>query len=216
MFSQLACLGGVVKFQSRQKSRRRFQPHDLFEGGAKVGVQVVQDQMDFARLGIDLQRQVSDKFHKIRLGPPPGHLHLAMTRLGFHCHEQVARSGPFVFVIFLGDLARDCRNGPTGLSQQLLALFIQANHRLRRIIRLGVKLQQVVHALLVFDGDPSDTPHYFAPRFTDVFFRICRMVSRLTPASLGRCPAAIVNSRIVQRAAPSGGWLQVKATTSAS
>src|SRR5207247_1023823 len=97
----------------------------------------------------------------------------------------------------------------------LFALFIHANHRFSGIIRFGVESQQGVHPLPVFVGDPSDAPHHFAPRFTDVFFRIWRRLSRLMPANLGRCPAAMVNKRTVHRAAPSGGWLHAKATTSA-
>src|SRR5258708_1785632 len=37
-------LWGIVKFQARQKNRRRLHPHDGFEGAAKMGVQVVQYQ----------------------------------------------------------------------------------------------------------------------------------------------------------------------------
>src|SRR3974390_367598 len=113
-------------------------------------------------------------------------------------------------------MTRSCRDRATGLLQQLLALFIQANHWLGRIIGLGIQAQQFVHPLPVFGGDSPDAPHHFAPRFTDVFFRICRMLSRLMPSNLGRCRAAIVSDRIVQRAAPSGGWLHARATTSAS
>src|SRR5580658_1328288 len=43
-------LWGVVKFQPRKKNRRRFQPHDRLEGGAKMRVLVVQNQMDFTGL----------------------------------------------------------------------------------------------------------------------------------------------------------------------
>src|SRR5207249_12107219 len=63
-------LWSVVEFQSRQKSRCGFQPQDFLEAGAEMGVQVVQNQMDFARLGVDVQRQELHKGHKVRLGPP--------------------------------------------------------------------------------------------------------------------------------------------------
>src|SRR6267154_868438 len=172
--------------------------------------------MDFAGLSIHLQRQELHKGHKIRLSAPTRHGHFAMARFGFHRHKQIAGSGPLVLVIFFGHLPRNRWNWPPGLLQKLFALFIQTNHWLGGIVRFGIKPQQVIHSLSVFGGNSPDAPHHFLPRFTDVFFRICRMLSRLMAWSLGRCPAAIVNERIVQRACPSGGWLHAKATTSAS
>ena len=107
-------------------------------------VQIVQDQMEFAHLGIDLPCQIPHEFHKVLLGPPASHFHLAVAGLGLHRHEQVSRAGPLVFIIFLGDLAWSCRRQwPPGLFQQLFALFVQANHRFSRVVRLGIKPQQL-------------------------------------------------------------------------
>src|SRR5512136_1300473 len=181
-----------------------------------MGVQIIHDQMDFACLSIDFQCQESYEGHEIGFGAPLSHFHLAMTALGFHRHKQVPCISPLVFVVFFGNLARSCWDRATGLLQQLLTLFIQANHRLGGIIGLGIQTQQLVHPLPIVGGDSPDAPHHFAPRFTDVFFRIWRMLSRLMPSNLGRCRAAMVSDRTVQRAAPSGGWLHAKATTSAS
>ena len=50
-------------------------------------VQVVQNQMDFARLGVNLQGQKLHKGDKIGLGPPTRHLHLAVAGFGFHRDE---------------------------------------------------------------------------------------------------------------------------------
>ena len=80
-------LRGVMKFQPGQKSRRGFQPHDRLEGSAKMGVQVIHDQMDFARGRVHLLRQILHKGHEIRFGAPPGDLDFPMTGLGFHLYS---------------------------------------------------------------------------------------------------------------------------------
>src|SRR6266704_2774800 len=172
--------------------------------------------MDFVGLTVNLQRQELHKSNEVRFGPPSSHFHLTMTGFGFNRHKQVSRPGPLILVILLRKLPWRRRHRPAGLLQQLFTLLIQADHWFSGIVRLGVKPKQAVHPLTVFGRDPADAPHHLAPRFTDVFFRKRRMVSRLMffrPLSLR---AACASSRTVQRLAPSGGSLQAKATTLAS
>jgi hypothetical protein len=59
----------------------------LLEGGAKMHVQIVQNQMDFTRLGVNLPGQKLHECHKIRLGPSARRCNFAVAGFGFHRDE---------------------------------------------------------------------------------------------------------------------------------
>jgi hypothetical protein len=121
-----------------------------------------------------------------------------------------------IFIVLFGAAPRLQGDRRTGLSEQLFALFIHTDHWFLRIVGASVDAQQLVHPIPIFAGDPADAPHQLAPGFAGICFNIWRTVSRLTLASPGRCRAAAVSRRTVQRLRPPGGVLQASATTSAS
>src|SRR5882762_6644009 len=102
------------------------------------------------------------------------------------------------------------------MSQQLLALFIQADHGLLGIVGFGVKVQQGIHPFPIFDGDSRHAPHHFSPGLENVFFRIRRMVSRLIPLRTSWFWACSMSNLIVQRLAPAGAGVHAKAVSSAA
>src|SRR5204862_3181419 len=123
---------------------------------------------------------------------------------------------PFVFVVLFGDRARLGADGRLSLLEQLFALFIQTDHWLGRIVGPFVEIEHFIHAPPEFGRHFPNAPHHFAPRFTDVFFRKRRMLSRLIFFIPLSSRAACVSNRTVQRLAPAGGSVQAKATTLAS
>src|ERR1017187_4092056 len=62
-------------------------------------------------------QQILDERHKVHLGAAGGDLDAAALALGFDGHKNVACPGPFVFVVFVGTLARLHRDWRTGLPE---------------------------------------------------------------------------------------------------
>jgi len=164
--------GRVVKLDAPQECCRRPMPQRLLEAVAEMGVEIIQNQMDFPGAGVDLAHEMTNEAHEIRLGSTLGYCHHSPFTLGFHGHKEVAGTGPFILVILLGRCIRLCGQRPAGVFKQLLALFINAHYRLLFLVGSGVKFEQTVHSVPVFLGQVADTPHQFAPRFEVVFLEI--------------------------------------------
>src|SRR3989339_196720 len=98
--------------------------------------------------------------------------------------------------------------------QQLLALFIHANHWAFLAITKGIQFQEIIHPPPVFRRNPAYAPHLLEPRLTLVFFKISLTLSRFTPPNPSRWRAAWVSNVNVQCSRPSGGLLQANATIS--
>jgi len=65
-------LGGVMELDATQELGGAAFPEYVLERFAKVGVQVVQDQMNPACVGIYLLQQVANERNEIVLGAPRG------------------------------------------------------------------------------------------------------------------------------------------------
>jgi len=80
-----------------------------------------------------------------------------------HGHEQVDRAVAAVLVIDPRDLPGRCREGLAHLTDELNGALVEADHRTRRIRRLGVEIEHVLHAGHVFAIDLGHAPHLLAP-----------------------------------------------------
>ena len=87
---------GVVKDDPAQKRFRLLDAEHFLEALAEMGIEVVHDQMDAPRRGIDLFEQIPDEGHKVGLGAAVGHQDRSPPALGFHCHEQIAGAGAHI------------------------------------------------------------------------------------------------------------------------
>src|SRR6266403_849738 len=208
--------GRVVKLDPAQQYCRRLEPQHFLKALAHVGVEVIQDQVNLAHLGIAVAQQTANEGDKIDLGASSSDLDEATLTAGFDGHKEVAGTSPLVLIVLLGRCSGLRGQGAASLAQQLVAFLVQANHRLVRIMGPSIQIQQLVHAPAVFCGEFANAPHQFAPGFEEVFFRIRRMVSRLIPFIDAWRRAASVSSATVQRCAPVGGVEQASAVTCAS
>lgn len=205
--------GRVVQLDPAQQHGGGLLTEDLIETGAKVCVQIVQDQVDLLGSRVNLLEQSADEIHEVHLGAPAGHFHDSPFALGFHGDEEVTGSRSFVFIILLGG-----RPGPQGqararIFQQLLALLVNAHDGLPLAVGPSVQVEQAIHPAAVFLGQAPNAPHQLAPGFEEVFFSNRRIVSRLMLRIRGWPRAACVNSATVQRSAPAGGAEQARAAT---
>src|ERR1019366_8103464 len=209
-------LRGVMEYDPSQQGSRLADTQHLLKALAEMGVEIVHDQMDAARLGVDVFEQVLDKGNEVRLGAVVGDRDGTSATLRFHRNEQVAGAASGIFVIVFCRRAGLDRQGLARIPEQLFALLVQADDRFPRLERAGIKIEQVVHAFPVFFGQGTNAPHQLAPRLDAVFFSSRRMVSRLIgPMSACACAACSSNPS-VQRLAPSGGVEQAKAVICAS
>ena len=79
-------------------------------------------------------------------------------------HEQVHRAVAAIFVIDARDLAGRSRDGLAHLANELKRALVQADHRARRIGRLGVEIEHVLHTGDVLAVDLRHAPHLLTPR----------------------------------------------------
>ena len=94
---------GVVEDNAAEQVPGHRDAEHLLEADAKVGVEIVEHQMDAARGWVDVVEQVLDEGNEVDLGPAIGHLDGSSSALGFDRHEQIASPGADVLVVALGD-----------------------------------------------------------------------------------------------------------------
>src|SRR5450759_983621 len=209
-------LGRVVELDPTQQCRGGLHAEHFVEALAQMRVEVVQDQVDLADVGVPAAQHPADEVDEIDLGAPGSDLCEAPLTTGLDGNKDIAGTGPLILVILLGRYCGLRGQRATSLAQQLLAFLVQTNHRLARIVGTSIQIQQLVHAPAVLCGEFANAPHQLAPGFEEVFFRIRRMVSRLIVFIWGWRRAASVSSATVQRRAPDGGSEQASAVTCAS
>src|SRR5208282_2176412 len=209
-------LRGVVEDDTAEQVSRRADAEHGLEADAKVGAEIVENQVDAPCVRVDVFEQVLDEGNEIDFGPVIGNLDHPSSALGFHRHEQIAGAGAGILVVLLRRRPRLHRQGSARIPEQLFALLVHADHRLLAPERPGIQCKQVVHALPVLRGQCTDAPHQLAPRLEAVFFSSRRMVSRLI-GPIPACDCAACSSKTkVQRLAPGGGAEQAKAVICAS
>src|SRR5437773_9181291 len=81
---------GVVEDDASQQVPGRAGAEHVLEADAKVGIEVVENQMDAPRGWVDVVEQVLDEGNEVDLGPVIGHLDGSPSALGLDLHEQVA------------------------------------------------------------------------------------------------------------------------------
>lgn len=86
-------LRGVMEYDPSQQGSCFSNAKYFLETLAEMGVEIVHDQVDEARLGIDMFEQVLDKGNKVSLGSVVGDRDGTLATLWFHSHEQVASAG---------------------------------------------------------------------------------------------------------------------------
>jgi hypothetical protein len=126
--------GCVVELDSAQQYRRRLEPQHFLKTLAHMRVEVIQDQVHLANLGIAAAQQAADESDKIDLGAPGGDLDEATLTARFDGDKEVAGTSPLVLVVVFGRCAGLRGQGAARLAQQLLAFLVQADHRLARIV----------------------------------------------------------------------------------
>jgi len=162
-------LRGVMEDDASQQDPCICDAKHVLEALAEMGIEVVHDQMDAARPGIDMIEQVLDKGNEVRFGAVVGDRDGTSATLRLYRDEQVAGASSGIFVIVFRRRTRLDRQGLARIPEQLFALLVQTNNRFPRLERTGIKIKQVVHSLPVFFGQDTNAPHQPAPGF-DAFF----------------------------------------------
>lgn len=108
-------LRGVMEYDPSQQGLRLADTQHFLEALAKMGVEVVHNQVDAACSGINVFEQVLDKGNEVRLGPVVGDRDGTPATLWFHRYEQVAGAAPGIFIVLF------CQR--TGLTGKGLRVF---------------------------------------------------------------------------------------------
>ncbi|HEX9276438.1 MAG TPA: hypothetical protein VGA51_08590, partial [Casimicrobiaceae bacterium] len=107
---------GVVEDDTSEQVLRRLGAEHGLETDAKVGAQVVENQVDAPRGRVDVFEQVLDEGNEVDFGPVIGHLDRASSALGFDRHEQIAGASAGVLVVLLERRPRLDRQGSTRIA----------------------------------------------------------------------------------------------------
>ena len=195
-----------------QKWCGSFWPEGFDQRLRVVGVEVIEDNMDTTGLGITIQ-EIAHEPGKVGPRAMFPRLHESPAPSRFHGHKNTACSATSIFVVLFGDLAGSGSLCGTSVVEQLIRLFVHANHRFRRIVRLFVLIQNVFHTLAKFLVQLRNTPRFFRHGFISWAFSHRLTSLLLTDATKPRLTAYSHRSSSVQRARPSGGSVQASATT---
>src|SRR5579872_5173885 len=210
-------LGGVVDLQPIQDTAGFGGGKGLIERAAHVCIEVVYNQADLAGVRIVHIDQVAHRVGPVLLGPPRGDLQMAPPGQRFKEEEQVGDPQALVLVVDAGRLARGGGHGHPRLADQLLAHLVHAYLWIVPIIGQGIDPQHIFHgADKLPTGCGRQTPFLLQPRLHLVFLSTWRTVSWETCSTYASSTIFSANSRRVQRAVPSGAWLQASVTRWAS
>lgn len=115
----------VVELDAAQGARGDLDAEDLLEAVAQVSIE--------------------DIGYQVHLGMSFGDFGMAVSPTVLNGAENVAGSGALALVVLPQRCARFDRQGRARLAQQRLTLLVQTDHRLARIVRPAVELEQFVH-----------------------------------------------------------------------
>src|SRR5437588_6309526 len=202
-------LGRVMHLQSLPDALRFLGRKGLVEAGRRMRVEVVHDQADHARLGIDLIHQPADRLREIQLGALLGQLHRTATGQRFHKHKQVRRSQAFIFIIGALGMARLHRQWLPYLPMDHQRLFVKTDPWGGGIIGLGIQIQYVLHGRHKLGINVRNAPLLMLPGLQRVFFSNWRTVSGEMRRTYPNSTAWPASMRTVQWSCPSGTMLHV-------
>src|SRR5262249_14761007 len=204
-----AMLGRVMPLDLVQQPTGNVRPERLVQTRSVVRVQVVLHQPDFLGAWVKHVHQLA---HALRIVSPRAALaHLdvppAAERLAHH--QLVTDALAFVLVVLLGRAAGQRRQRRPDLAEQLLARLVEADDRVRRVVRQQVCPDHVFHPPDVFGIDlRRHAPSLNDPWVNVVFFSACRTVSVETVRTRPRATSSSHSRLNVQWPRPSAGSLQ--------
>ena len=109
---------------------------------------------------------------EVRDRPAVGHRHVPTPGQRLDEDEEVGRPVAGVLVVPLGRRPRGRRDRLGHVAPQLLARLVEADHRAGRVVRLGVELQHVLHAVDERAVYPlREAPRLLPPRLEVAFFK---------------------------------------------
>src|SRR3954451_5021340 len=202
-------LGRVVELDLVQQSTRLGGRKRLVQARSVMRVQVVLHHLDLLGLGeVDFDQLL----HAQGIVPPctsltHAYMPPAAQRL---THQQlVADAFPLVLVVHTSRRTPATPLGRSHLPKQLLAGFVEADHRIAGVVRQLVGLDHVLHAPdVVGIGVRRQAPRRHDPRLDVVFFSACRTVSTLIVSPRPSTTNSSTSSCRVQWQRPWGGSLQ--------
>jgi hypothetical protein len=146
-------LWGVVELQASQNAAGFGGSECLIEGAGRMGRQVVLYDPDTGGIGIVDIDEFAHAVGVIFCRPPFGDLDLAPWPVRVNADEEIDGAVAAVFVVITLDLAGIGRDRLADLADQLDRALVEADHRSRRIGRLGIEIEHVFHAGDIFAVD---------------------------------------------------------------
>src|SRR4030042_4675114 len=182
-----------------------------------MGVQIIHNQAYLGRARIAFIKHLFDLHRPILSGAMFSDRYMAIAGQWFYFHKYFRNPVSNVFVVNAYRLSRYARYRLADFADHLFARFIHAHHRVVRIIRYVIDLQDILH--MCYKGRTPfrrDFPVLAEVRLKFVFFRTrCTVICDTDAAKLSST-AFSARSLTVQRRRPSGASEQANAINLAS
>ena len=155
--------GDVVKHHAAQELVGRPLTQHIIEALSKMGVEVVQFQVNSTCRGIRTSEQFINERDEIGFSTTRGDRDYPRSDLRFKRKKHVVRAFAHVLVVYLGGSVRRHGHWLAAAADQLQALLVDADHRLAARQKSRLQLKQLIHALAVLIAQRADAPHQPAP-----------------------------------------------------
>jgi len=110
------------------------------EAAGRMGVQVIQYEPNAFCFRIQLVYRVAHTESKVEFGAPLGHFDMPLPSMRLEEDEQIAGAISFVLEVVALRMTRLSWLRYTCFTNELLRLFVKADHGAARVIRFGVKV----------------------------------------------------------------------------
>ena len=154
-------LGCIMRGKAGPERFAAFEPESRDAGFQAMRPEIIHDQVDCGRFGVLCSNRIQHA-REIAGGPTFGRLRHMFARLGLDGAKNVGRTAANIFVVSLLDLTRLIgRDGRRHVREELYRFFVQTYDRFRRIKRLFVEIENVLHSFDVLGRQLRHTPHFF-------------------------------------------------------
>src|SRR4029453_10693970 len=210
-------LGGVTKRHASDELTRRRWLKSFVKGPFRMGVQIITDDNDLYCRSVACPQEVGHFVGPVYLRTPFAHRDVPPAHQRFAEHKNARGARTLVFIVHATRMLGRLSDGRPHFLQELDRLLIHAEHRIPRIVGLGIDLQHFLHTRCELGiGGRGNDPVFDLPGRKMVFFKVLRRVSWLTDSTSSNATACAAKKRSVQLANPDGGGPSRKAMILAS
>jgi len=143
--SPTAMLGGVTKRHAADEYTRRCWLKSLVEGPFRMRVQIITDDNDLRCRPVACPQEVGHLVGPVNLGASFAHCDVTPAHQRFAEHKNAGGARALVCIVYATRMPGRPSDWCPRFLQELYRLLIHAEHRIPRIVGLGIDLEHFLH-----------------------------------------------------------------------